>query len=386
VIGVALVYSPTLRMAQNILILTAGYGEGHNTAARNIRASVEMISDGGTKACVMDLFETCYGGLNDVVKKAYLVAIDHAPKVWQKFYELLDSTQVFEQSLGSLAKVRGALEQILDKEKPSAVVSTYPVYNYLLDQIYEGRSARPFAQITVVTDSITVNSIWHRCSSDMFIVANEQTAAVMRQARVPAEKITVLGFPVAPCFSTGALPRKPPSETDGRRVLYMINAGKDQAPAIVRQLLELRGVKLTATVGRDEKLRARVERAAGESGRGAEIHGWTDKMPELLMTHHLLIGKAGGATVQETIAAKTPMIISRVVPGQEEGNARLLIGNQCGEFAATCGEIVRAVDRAFANDAALWKTWFGNISKLSRPDAALAIARYVLGVCKPQQK
>ena len=331
-------------MAQNILILTAGYGEGHNTAARNIHTAVETISGGGTKACVMDLFDTCYGSLNSVVKKAYLGAIDRAPKVWQKFYELLDSTQIFEQSLGSLAKVRGALEQILDQDKPFAVVSTYPVYNYLLDEIYEGKSARPFKQITVVTDSITVNSIWHRCSSDMFIVANEQTADVMRRACVPAEKITVLGFPVAPTFCTGALPRNPPSETDGRCVLYMINAGKDQAPAIVRQLLDLRGVKLTVTVGRDEKLRARVERAARESGRGVEIHGWTDKMPELLMTHHLLIGKAGGATVQETIAAKTPMIISRVVPGQEEGNARLLIENQCGEFAATSAEIVRAVD------------------------------------------
>ena len=34
--------------------------------------------------------------------------------------------------------------------------------------------------------------------------------------------------------------------------------------------------------------------------------------------------KAGGATTQEAIAAKCPMIINQVVPGQEEGNARLI--------------------------------------------------------------
>jgi UDP-N-acetylglucosamine:LPS N-acetylglucosamine transferase len=35
-----------------------------------------------------------------------------------------------------------------------------------------------------------------------------------------------------------------------------------------------------------------------------------------MLESHLLISKAGGATVQETIAAKCPMIISQVVPGR----------------------------------------------------------------------
>ena len=42
------------------------------------------------------------------------------------------------------------------------------------------------------------------------------------------------------------------------------------------------------------------------------------------MTHHLVISKAGGATVQEAIAARCPMIVNQVIPGQEEGNARLI--------------------------------------------------------------
>jgi processive 1,2-diacylglycerol beta-glucosyltransferase len=113
----------------------------------------------------------------------------------------------------------------------------------------------------------------------------------------------------------------------------MINAGKETAPAVVSRLLDHPGLHLTVTVGRDEELRRRIEAAA--AGRAVEVHGWTPHMPELLMTHHLLIERAGGAAVQETLAARTPMLITQIVPGQEEGNARLLIEEGCGAFCPT---------------------------------------------------
>ena len=58
-------------------------------------------------------------------------------------------------------------------------------------------------------------------------------------------------------------------------------------------------------------------------------------MPELMMSNHLVISKAGSAIVQEAIAARCPMIINQVIPGQEEGNAELDLALRprchCGE-------------------------------------------------------
>jgi UDP-N-acetylglucosamine:LPS N-acetylglucosamine transferase len=59
----------------------------------------------------------------------------------------------------------------------------------------------------------------------------------------------------------------------------------------------------------------------------------------MMHENHLLIGKAGGATVQETIAAKCPMIINHVVAGQEEGNARL---DRRNEFRCDCPVATRS--------------------------------------------
>jgi len=363
---------------KKILIFTAGFGEGHNTAARSVAAAVKQIAgEGQAEAVVIDLMHECYGRFNKMVCKFYIGVINHAPKVWERIYKWLDESRGMEANLGLLVGLVPKLAEILEREKPDAVVSTYPVYSYLIARIYKDGKPRPFSQVTIVTDSITVNSVWYRGGSDYFIVPNEDTAVVMREKGVDDSKIKMLGFPVTHRFSTEAITRTPPAEGN-KRVLFMINSAKAEAPNVVRRLLELPEIQLSVTVGRDEELRAAVGKVIAASGRTVEIYGWTDKLPNLLMSHHILVSKAGGATVQETIAAKTPMMIMQVVPGQEEGNARLLLGHKCGALTETTDAIVQAVGEAFANGAQLWATWEQNITKLSKPDAALVIARFVL--------
>lgn len=366
---------------KKILIFTAGFGEGHNTAARSLCAAVEHVGEGDAEARVVDLFAECYGQLNDFMRKAYLNVINHTPQIWQWIYQWLDRSTAMESNLAMLGKMQDSLEALLEREKPDAVVSTYPVYNYLFDRIYSGGKARPFSQITIVTDSITINSVWYRGGSDYYIVPNEDTAVVMRK-HVDDAKIKALGFPVTHEFSTKARKRPAPGEGNNR-VLCMINSGKDEAPNLVRRLLELPDIQVTVTVGRDEELRAAIEQVAASLKRTVEIHGWTKEMPRLLMENHVLVSKAGGATVQETIAAQTPMLILKVVPGQEEGNAQLLLGHGCGALTETTDAIVEAVASAFENGAEKWLEWQKNIAKLSKPDAALVIARFVLGLSRP---
>src|SRR5436189_375791 len=157
----------------------------------------------------------------------------------------------------------------------------------------------------------------------------------------------------------------------------MIHAATQGAPELVRRLADV-GVDLTVTIGRADKLRPAIEAAA--DGRPAKIIGWTDELPRMLHNSHLLIGKAGGATVQETIAAACPMIINHVVAGQEEGNARLIVETHSGAIAKSPREVIAQVQRAFADDGKQWREWSVNISRLSKPRAALDIAGFLLSI------
>ena len=363
---------------KKILILTAGFGEGHNAAARGIREGLAHIALAEADVEPHDLFAETYGVFNDWARKAYLGVINRAPRMWSAFYRSLDRKKDFRGDFKLLFAVKKQLARLVERTKPNAIVSVYPAYAHFLDEIFGPADSGACKRIVVVTDSITVNAIWYRCSADYFLVANEQTAQVMRAAGVDAEKIKVLGFPVSAKFAALSSIAKP--EPGSRpRVLYMINAGKAVAPEIARGLVALPEIELTLTVGRDEKLRRTMEDIRTAT-RPFEIVGWTDEMPRLLHSSHILIGKAGGAAVQETIAASTPMIINQVVPGQEEGNARLIVETASGVVATSPEAVIAEVQRAFANDAQIWREWFANIRQLGRPNASLDVARFILSL------
>jgi UDP-N-acetylglucosamine:LPS N-acetylglucosamine transferase len=365
---------------KRILILTASFGEGHNSAARGVRDALARLAPESADVEMRDLFAEAYGSLNELVRRSYLALVNFAPRAWGAVYRWLDRKQDFDGEFSRFSRLQGHFATLLRQFQPDVVLCTFPAYPNVLRKIIAQNPERfrPCKIVVVVTDSITINASWYRSAPDYFVVANEQSAAVLRQVGVAPEKIKVFGFPVSPKFADFAgSNRASPSDTAERRVLYMIHAATHGAPELVRRLSEL-PIALTVTIGRADKLRPAIEAAV--DGHEAKIVGWTNDLPRMLQESHLLIGKAGGATVQETIAARCPMIINHVVAGQEEGNAQLIVETDAGAIALSPQEVIAQVQRAFADDAKQWREWVANISGLSRPRAALDIAEFVMSL------
>jgi processive 1,2-diacylglycerol beta-glucosyltransferase len=137
-------------------------------------------------------------------------------------------------------------------------------------------------------------------------------------------------------------------------------------------------LQVTITAGRDERLRAELVALAQGAPARVEVLGWTNRIPELLMTHHVAISKAGGATTQESINALCPLIVSQVVPGQEEGNYELIRRHDAGTLAESPEAIASAVSQVFEDNARQWRHWRANLGRLARPSAARDIAAHVL--------
>ena len=360
---------------KKILILTAGFGDGHNAAARSLRDAIELL-DENSRAEVLDLFADSYGAFNTLARKAYLGVVQYAPSLWGGIYSMLENPFV-EKQLGGFTRLQAMLEKILNETQPDCVVSTYPVYGHVIKKIFAGHE-RPFKFITVVTDSITINSAWFRAPSDYFCVANDASADVLIKGGVSEKNIKALGFPVNSIFADNPDTLPQPVGNEPRRVLYIINTGKKKAGKAVDRLLDLENVHLTITAGRDPELRARLIERTRDFGDRVKVLGWTNQMPELMMSHHLVISKAGGATVQEAIAARCPMIVNQVIPGQEEGNAELIQKFNLGAVVERNKEVAEAVELAFEKRATLWHEWRRNLKKISRPDAALRIGELIL--------
>ena len=365
---------------KKVLILTAGFGDGHNAAARNVREALELTSS-EVEVTLVDPYDRSYKRLNQFAKKAYLGAVRYAPRVWAAFFKLVDRSPWLADGRG-LARLHETLAGLFDEVQPDCVVSTYPAYAQLIQNLYRDHCERPFRLVTIITDARSVNSLWYRSPSDRFVVCDEQTSEVLQNAGVDRELIVPLGFPVSPLFATP--PKNPPQRPHSGqrlRVLYVINTGKKKCGKAIDRILENPDVELTVTVGRYSELKEKLARRAQEYSGRLHLLGWTNQMPELLMSSHVVIGKAGGAAVQEAIAARCPMIVNQVIPGQEEGNARIIEDLGIGTRADGKKDVARWINRLTEDNGALWSQWRERLEKISRPDAAMRIAQLVLEEC-----
>jgi len=360
-----------------ILILTAAYGEGHNAAARALATAFNEEAPG--TAVVVDIFAEARPRLNELVRRTYLAAINGTPRLWRLLYALMDRPWFMQACRLFMGAQARELARVLAREQPAAVCSSFPAYAILLgDLARRGRLAAP--HFNIVTDSISVNSIWWRPGCDGWFVPNEDTNEVMRAAGVDPRRLHVSGFPVTPFFrqNAGVVTRPDLASGAAPRILYIINSGTRNAEATARLLLAQGEWEVTCTVGRDEALRQTLLAAAAGRGRRAEILGWTDQIPALLMSHHVVVSKAGGATTQEAVAARCPMIVNQVVPGQEEGNCELLLRHGAGALATTPEAVIDTLRQAFADRGRGWAAWEAALQPMARPDAGRTVAREVL--------
>src|SRR5438445_12972960 len=97
---------------KKILIFTAGFGEGHNTAARNIRDAIEHIAADEASVEVLDLFASCYGKLNDFFRKAYIAAINRTPGGRGKIYNVIRGTQFVESTMAMRTTLKRARSDV----------------------------------------------------------------------------------------------------------------------------------------------------------------------------------------------------------------------------------------------------------------------------------
>ena len=370
-------------MNPRLLILTAGFGEGHNAAARALSAEHESLHGSGS-APVIDALALAAPRLNAVSRRVYLRVINGWPAGWGALYRWLDRSRVVRAALGRSPAEQRVLRDLIARQRPAAVVCTFPGYMFTLAALARGGAVLPPA-FSVVTDSISINSLWWRAGGRGWFVPNAATADVMKSAGVDPDRIDVTGFPVDPFFRRNEGEWMPPELGPGvqPRVLYIVNSGRSRAPETAERLLRETDWEITCTVGRDDELRRRLLAVAAGRRARTEVLGWTNEIPRLLMTHHVVVSKAGGATTQEALAARCPMVVNQIVPGQEEGNYELLRRHGVGALATNPEQVLAALRAAFADGAALWNVWRRAVAPLSRPRAAQEILALVLAKSNP---
>jgi len=363
---------------KRILILSAGFGEGHNAAAKNLADAIHRLNPTAHQAVVWNAFQEAYGSLNKTAEKIYGVVIRNAPQLWASFFRILNDTRLIDDRIGLLHLSVKRLIQKVESMKPDAIVTTYPGYPALVAHAVRAGLAKEWPFIVQVTDVGTINRVWHRSPADAYLVANPATKEILTHQGVDPDRIHALGFPVSAAFSELDVKRPLPSSDVRPRILYIVNAERRSAVDTTRLLTTDKRFRLSVTYGRDEELGEQLRTVLNKSGARVDLYGWNPHLPQLMASNHLILTKAGGATTQEAIAAGTPLLINKIVPGQEEGNAEMVKQENIGTIATKPEEILTTIQNAFSNNAAVWHEWETNIKKIKQPDATIKAAEFIL--------
>jgi processive 1,2-diacylglycerol beta-glucosyltransferase len=187
------------------------------------------------------------------------------------------------------------------------------------------------ATLNVVTTDYDFQGLWLTSPFTHIFVAREETKAHMEAIGVPGDRLEVTGIPVRPVLGepVDATAVRARFGLRGDLPIVLISAGAaggTYTKAIVQQSLRMQSAFQAVIVcGRNEELKSEIEQLVADRGDQYRVLGYTTEMPDLMRIATLFVGKPGGLSSSECMAAGLPMVLINPIPGQEERNSDFLL-------------------------------------------------------------
>lgn len=364
---------------KKVLILTASYGYGHMASAKAIKEGIEQKYHHQIKVEIIDLPDEIRRNLNQFIGTSYQRTTKYAPPAYKFLFEATDSRRVVE-AFGKFLFLGNSkrMAKFLTAKKPDLIMTNYPSFQEMVAlAVKEYLPDVPL--ITFITDSISIHNSWASRFIDYYIVANRDSAKVLHQLGPKMSQIKVIGYPVsmdfAKPFNKKAFLAKQKLDPNRPTILFLPITDKVlRTRQIIRSLLEMGEINLVLVTGRNQDLYTRLNNFRKKHH--FKLISWTNEMPSLIMASDLVITKAGGSTVMECIAAKTPLIIHHIIPGQEEGNAEYVQRYKLGQVRLEADQIAPAASEILAHQ----DFYKYNLAKHSKPKAAVKIADFIADI------
>jgi processive 1,2-diacylglycerol beta-glucosyltransferase len=368
-----------------VLILHASVGTGHERAAVALATAFARKPD--TEVRVEDTLD--YGSqlFQQAYSRSYLDMSERSPLLWRLVYEttdasdpeLIEVTNRLRSLVERLAITR--LSRFVHKFAPAAIICTHflPV-ELLLRLKKQGKLPQPI--YCVVTDFFA-HSFWVTPGIDGYFVGSELTRDVLAARGIAAAIIHVTGIPIDPAIAEPkemlqmrALHGFPPDQP----LITLFGGGLNVER--IRSVIE--GILLVDTpgtlavvAGRNETLVSALAGLTDGPSMCLRILGYINYVDDLVTASDLVVTKAGGLIVSETLARSTPMLVIDPIPGQEEWNADYVVSTGAGIQLRMAEAVPEAVRQLLAHRERIDLLRLG-AQEAGRPRAALDIAESVL--------
>lgn len=304
-----------------ILIMTGKFGMGHFSAANSLAEQVQKVNPQADVA-VRDLFEYAMPSCSDRLYRAFGMMVTHWSAAYNSYYNRMekkgpDMRPVF------LPYFVKKIEQLVEGERPDALISTLPLCSQIISW-YKEKTGNRIPLITCITD-ISSHSEWINAHTDCYLVPSRSVRTRLMEKGVDGSKIYLYGIPVRPEFDSEGEEQT----GDGRKRVLIMGGGLGilpENPEFYEALNRGGQIKVTVITGKNKEI---YKKLYGKYD-NIDVIGYTDEVYRYMKEADVVISKPGGITLFETIHSGTPILVFEPFLQQEINNTGFIVRNGIG--------------------------------------------------------
>ncbi|MCY0870478.1 MAG: glycosyltransferase [Firmicutes bacterium] len=366
----------------DVLVISAGYGAGHNQTAAAVRDGLAAVWP-GCRTHILDYLTYFPPGIGSASVDFYKFLCKYLPPLYGGVYRLTDMLKgrrmwdTLQYGMGRLQ-----LKELLAALDPKVIVCTHPLpMGILADMRKAGERLPP---VTCIMTDFELHREWLQPELDHYWLPNDALLGAFVRFGIARERVSTIGIPVRKPFWTPldqAEARRQLGLAQDQRIILYITSALGTLGGVARVCARLlrspEPFALVVIAGRDERLYRDLQRLAARVG-GERLRPlrFVDNVAQLMAASDLVITKAGGITTSEALARGRPIVIYRPIPGQEAGNSRYLSAKDAAMIAYTPRQLRDVVTQILADEAVRARLERG-ARGLAAADSALVIARAV---------
>jgi processive 1,2-diacylglycerol beta-glucosyltransferase len=306
---------------KKILIFHTSVGLGHKSIAENIGF---YLSQAGYEVRLADIGSVQKGKFKKVVVGVHWFINKHLPFVWGWLYDwghyIILPFRIFIAGFNyKLTKY------FVDEFKPDLIISTQTaasaVVAYLKKQkLYNGLFGIAFSDFHL-------HKYWLYNPADFYLANITEQKEQMVRLGVPAEAIYVCGITLKPQIAVDAQAIKNKLNINAQEKVLLLASGSlgtDVDENLIARFVNRPNIKIIAVCGKNQTIYQKLKnKFAGASN--IIVLGFYSPMDELYAIADVFITKPGGLSISEALRWKLPIIISHMLPGQEQYNFSYLL-------------------------------------------------------------
>jgi processive 1,2-diacylglycerol beta-glucosyltransferase len=335
--------APTRR----ILIASASAGMGHLRAGEALKQALQS-RDPRWKVEHLDVLTLAPRWVKLAYRGGFELLAAHAPRVWAGVYRWTDGPDEDHARWGLLAEriLFRSFHRLLARGNWDQCICTH----FLPAQLAAGRAG--FPPFSLVVTDFTLHRYWAQPRVRRYFVATNELAHSIRQ-RIPGARVDVTGIPVSPAFGRWTTPesaREALGLDPYRPAAVLLGGGlglriEETVHAVLRSAPP--ELQLIVICGKNTAARERLE--AAELPMRVFVRGYVNEIERFFAAADAIITKPGGLTTSEALAMRKPLLLTRGLPGHEEGNLRALAESGAAIDVSTPERLERACATVFGD-------------------------------------